>query len=939
VPLSSRELLIIMRARDEASRVIREVGRGLGSLRTEGSLTAGQVGAASAALTATGASMLAVGTTGIRVLNGMADAAAEFDQQAALTLTQVDQVGVKLEDIKTISKNVAAAIPAPFEQLQPALFDIFSSMDVNTEQAQQILTGFAKEAVAGQVDVQEAGRSTIAIMNAWGLSTDELNNVLDFQFQLVRKGVGTFAEFADAIGLGIPSAVKAGQTYQQYGGMLAFLTRNGLQVPSAVAAAQRAMDSFANPKVVQRLQNMGIAVTDLTGNFRPMNEVVSELGQKWAGLTNPQRNAALEELLKGAGGTQQAKRFWSLALTNFDELNQRVDEMNNSSGQLQAAYDIMFEQPQSQIQQMKNDLMLLRTEIGDQLIPAKLKLLRTIERLIHAWQALSPHTKKTIVQMVLMASVFMTVVGAVLLITGLILGLVAAFMFMGATFSGAIIIILAIIAALAALAVAAYEVYKHWDQVKPLITDMWKEVRDKVTKYWDEISDWVKKVWPEVRDWVVNTSREAWEKAKEYWGDLKDFVIGAWNWLRDNVPPVVQAMWDGIVAVFSTIWDYIKPFLDTMVQAMADMWSVIRDDAVRIWGALKDNIGPIVEDIWQIIQSLIDRLTPVWNAFWTWAKDYAVLLWNVIKVAAQVFWTDLQGIFTVASTILSTAWGIFWTLLKDVFKGVIDLVAAIFEGGLEIIRGLFDVFTGIFTGDWQKAWDGIREIFDGFWTLIKGVFEAGWQLGIVAPFDLAKGVLFGAWDIFWTGLRTSIDTLMDNIKTIFEGLSGLVTGAWQLSMDTLALIWSGFWAGLQGPVDAMVSGLGAVWTALDSIYIWMRDRVETLVGWFERIGRAIPNVPGWVSNLGGGVAGLFRASGGVVSAMTPYVVGERGPELFIPGRSGTIVPNRNLGGGGNNVNVSISEGAVVIQGNANQQDVEAALEAFKYDLMAELRQL
>ncbi len=40
-----------------------------------------------------------------------------------------------------------------------------------------------------------------------------------------------------------------------------------------------------------------------------------------------------------------------------------------------------------------------------------------------------------------------------------------------------------------------------------------------------------------------------------------------------------------------------------------------------------------------------------------------------------------------------------------------------------------------------------------------------------------------------------------------------------------------------------------------------------------------------------------HASGGYVSAGTPYMVGERGPELFTPGSSGNITPNNRLGGG------------------------------------------
>jgi hypothetical protein len=41
-----------------------------------------------------------------------------------------------------------------------------------------------------------------------------------------------------------------------------------------------------------------------------------------------------------------------------------------------------------------------------------------------------------------------------------------------------------------------------------------------------------------------------------------------------------------------------------------------------------------------------------------------------------------------------------------------------------------------------------------------------------------------------------------------------------------------------------------------------------------------------------------RAAGGRVTGGMPYLVGEMGPELFMPGRGGNIVPNDRLGGGG-----------------------------------------
>ena len=47
--------------------------------------------------------------------------------------------------------------------------------------------------------------------------------------------------------------------------------------------------------------------------------------------------------------------------------------------------------------------------------------------------------------------------------------------------------------------------------------------------------------------------------------------------------------------------------------------------------------------------------------------------------------------------------------------------------------------------------------------------------------------------------------------------------------------------------------------------------------------------------------------GGPVSGGRSYLVGERGPELFVPGQNGGIVPNGGLamaGGGSTNINIT-----------------------------------
>jgi hypothetical protein len=57
----------------------------------------------------------------------------------------------------------------------------------------------------------------------------------------------------------------------------------------------------------------------------------------------------------------------------------------------------------------------------------------------------------------------------------------------------------------------------------------------------------------------------------------------------------------------------------------------------------------------------------------------------------------------------------------------------------------------------------------------------------------------------------------------------------------------------------------------------------------------------------GGVPG--RAAGGPVSSNRPYIVGEVGPELFVPSSSGSIVPNNQMGGSVINLTVNAGMGA------------------------------
>lgn len=87
----------------------------------------------------------------------------------------------------------------------------------------------------------------------------------------------------------------------------------------------------------------------------------------------------------------------------------------------------------------------------------------------------------------------------------------------------------------------------------------------------------------------------------------------------------------------------------------------------------------------------------------------------------------------------------------------------------------------------------------------------------------------------------------------------------------------------------------------------------------------------------GGIPGLDRffpgrALGGSVSANKPYMVGERGPELFVPGAQGNVVPNNAIGG----ANVVVNVDASGTQAQGNQPNAKALGAAIGAAVQAEL---
>ena len=142
-----------------------------------------------------------------------------------------------------------------------------------------------------------------------------------------------------------------------------------------------------------------------------------------------------------------------------------------------------------------------------------------------------------------------------------------------------------------------------------------------------------------------------------------------------------------------------------------------------------------------------------------------------------------------------------------------------------------------------------------------------------------------------------IDDVIEKMPTIGQAVEGFAKGA----MDTFTQAFTDAVTGAKNFGDAMK---GLAKSVVDSL-IKMLVQYYITKPLFDAISGGISGAFGG----GGGAAGA-RASGGPVTAGRPYLVGEKGPELMVPGTNGNIVPNDALGGSGVTVvqNINVTTG-------------------------------
>ena len=268
---------------------------------------------------------------------------------------------------------------------------------------------------------------------------------------------------------------------------------------------------------------------------------------------------------------------------------------------------------------------------------------------------------------------------------------------------------------------------------------------------------------------------------------------------------------------------------------------------------------------------------------------------NVMRVKATDAAAQFGQKFGPAITMAGVAVTALGTVV-EILRGR-QVAAAAATAAMAAAQALETTATGVATGAVianNVAWyaNPITWVIAGIIALVAAVyliatkttwFQTVWQY--------MTSSLAAAWRWLWNSiLAPIIRFVLNGFASITDGIANMLSILGNLPNFGWAKVAADKMAGAAAKAHALANGIKDI---PRNVPVNVR-----FTGNFSWLGQQVASALGNVNKL---AAMSHRASGGPVTAGTAYLVGENGPEVFVPGSSGGIIPNGGRGspaGGG-----------------------------------------
>lgn len=303
----------------------------------------------------------------------------EVDSASDNLIKKTGAVGENLEEMQGIVNDLATTIPTTFDTASNAVGEVNTRFDVTGEELERLSSAFIKFADLNGTDVVGSIDSVSSMMKAWGLDAKDTVRVLDTLNGVGQQTGVSVNTLADVLQGNALSFKELDLNMAEAATLLGNMEKNGIDASAGMTALRKAMSKA-------------------TDDGKTLTEVMSE----WEALmkssaSESEKMSATEDLFGSRAYTQlfNALNEGNISFTNINA------SMSDFSGNVEKTFEATLD-PIDEFTTTMNDLKLLGAEIGEEVIPVLVDVLKDLKPILddikEVWEGMSPEEQRQLIE-------------------------------------------------------------------------------------------------------------------------------------------------------------------------------------------------------------------------------------------------------------------------------------------------------------------------------------------------------------------------------------------------------------------------------------------------------------------------------------------------------------------------------------------------------------
>lgn len=303
----------------------------------------------------------------------------EVDSASDNLIKKTGATGANLAKMEGIVNDLATTIPTTFDTASNAVGEVNTRFDVTGEELERLSSAFIKFADLNGTDVVGSIDSVSSMMKAWGLDAKDTVRVLDTLNGVGQQTGVSVNTLADVLQGNALSFKELDLNMAEAATLLGNMEKNGIDASAGMTALRKAMSKA-------------------TDDGKTLTEVMSE----WEALmkssaSESEKMSATEDLFGSRAYTQlfNALNEGNISFTNINA------SMSDFSGNVEKTFEATLD-PIDEFTTTMNDLKLLGAEIGEEVIPVLVDVLKDLKPILddikEVWEGMSPEEQRQLIE-------------------------------------------------------------------------------------------------------------------------------------------------------------------------------------------------------------------------------------------------------------------------------------------------------------------------------------------------------------------------------------------------------------------------------------------------------------------------------------------------------------------------------------------------------------